>query len=152
MSKFLLVAITFGLLSSPGLAQEKSPQELREESSRIWSIEGLKQERYTRVVVSGKNSRVGFFTSLNPDCSSSADVNIRFNKQPEHGTVETSTTTHFPGYPKESVRFKCNQHRVKGTEIRYKSAEKYVGDDAFDMLVIFGDGIAWEGHFDISVR
>jgi hypothetical protein len=112
----------------------------------------LKQERYTPVVVSGKDTRVGFFTSLNPDCSSSADVNLRFNKQPEHGTVETSTTTHFPGYPKESIRFKCNQHRAKGTEVRYKSAEKYVGNDAFDTLVIFFDGIAWEVHFDISVR
>jgi hypothetical protein len=33
-----------------------------------------------------------------------------------------------------------------------KSAEKYVGDDAFDVLVLFPGGFAWEVHFDISVR
>ena len=42
---------------------------------------------------------------------------------------------------------KCNEHKVN-----YKSAEKYVGDDAFDLLVLFPAGIAWEVHYDISVR
>jgi hypothetical protein len=69
-----------------------------------------------------------------------------------HGTVEITPTTHFPNFPKEAIRFKCNQHKVKGMQINYKSAEKYVGDDAFDLLVLFPAGTAWEVHYDVSVR
>jgi P27 family predicted phage terminase small subunit len=54
--------------------------------------------------------------------------------------------------PKEAIRFKCNQHKVKGMQINYRSAEKYVGDDAFDLLVLFPAGTAWEVHYDVSVR
>jgi hypothetical protein len=59
---------------------------------------------------------------------------------------------HFPNYPKENSRSKCNQHKVKGMQINYKSAEQYVGDDAFDLLVLFPTGFAWEIHYDVSVR
>ena len=31
-------------------------------------------------------------------------------------------------------------------------AEKYVGDDALDLLILFPAGTAWEVHFDVSVR
>ena len=37
-------------------------------------------------------------------------------------------------------------------QINYKSAEKYTGDDAIEVLVIFPAGAAWEVHYDISVR
>jgi hypothetical protein len=44
---------------------------------------------------------------------------------------------------KVAVRFKCNQHKVMGMAVNYK-ADKYAGDDAFDILVIYPDGFAWE--------
>jgi hypothetical protein len=37
-------------------------------------------------------------------------------------------------------------------EVNYKSAEKYVGSDAVEMLALFPSGFAWEVHYDISVR
>jgi hypothetical protein len=73
-------------------------------------------------------------------------------KQPEHGTVEISSTTNFPSYQKENIRSKCNHHKVRGQQVNYKSAEKYVGDDILDLLVLFPAGFAWEVHYDISVR
>jgi hypothetical protein len=39
-------------------------------------------------------------------------------------------------YSKEHIRYKCNQHKVRGMQVHYKSAEKYVGDDALDLLVL----------------
>jgi hypothetical protein len=66
--------------------------------------------------------------------------------------VEITTAINFPGYPKESDRYKCNQHKVKGMQINYKSAEKYTGDDALDILILWPAGTAWEVHFDVSVR
>jgi hypothetical protein len=136
MKSFLLAALAaFGLLSSSAFAQQ----------------EGLTQKKYTRVVASGAKQQIGFYRSLNPDCISRG-VEIRVTKQPEHGTVETSATSDYPSYPKENIRAKCNQHKVKGMLVNYKAAEKYTGDDAFDLLVLFANGFAWEVHYDVSVR
>jgi len=137
MKNLLLTVLAFGLLSS---------------SSAFAQEEGLQKKQYTRVVASEANIRIGFFTGLNPDCTASGNVNIRVTKQPEHGSAETTTTTGFPGYPKENIRFKCNEHKVKGVQINYKSAAKYVGSDELELLVLFPTGIAWEVHYDISVR
>jgi hypothetical protein len=152
MSKFLLTVCAFGLLLSSAFAQEKSPEQLREERSRIFGVEGLENQTLTRVVASGAKQRMGFYSALNPDCSASGDINVRITKQPEHGTVETVSTTNYPGYPKESSRFKCNQHKVKGALVNYKAAEKYTGNDEFDLLILLPGGYAWELHYDISVR
>jgi hypothetical protein len=45
-----------------------------------------------------------------------------------------------------------NEHKVRGVQITYKSAEKYIGSDELELLVIFPSGNAWEVHYDISVR
>jgi hypothetical protein len=134
-NNLLLTVLAFGLLSSSAFAQE-----------------GLEKHQFTRVAASGKKERLGFFTSLHPDCTSRGDTDIRITKQPEHGTVETAPEISFPGYPKEHVRFKCNEHKVKGVQVNYKSTEKYVGDDAFELLALFPNGFAWEVHYDVSVR
>ena len=135
MKNLLLTVLAYGLLSSPAFAQE-----------------GLEKRQFTRVVASGTNQRIGFFTALNPDCTASGNVNIRVTKQPEHGSTETTTTINFPGYPKEHSRFKCNDHKVRGMQINYKSAEKYVGSDELELLVLFPNGFAWEVHYNIDVR
>jgi hypothetical protein len=66
--------------------------------------------------------------------------------------VEIGATTDYAGYAKEHIRYKCNQHKVKGVQVNYKSADKYVGDDAVDLLILFPKGFAWEVHVDVSVR
>jgi hypothetical protein len=135
MKNLLLTVLVFGLLSSSAFARE-----------------GLDKKQFTRVVASGTNQRIGFFYALNPDCTASGNVNVRVTKQPEHGNTETPTATNFPNYPKENIRSKCNDHKVRGVQVYYKSAEKYVGDDVLDLLVLFPAGFAWEVHYDISVR
>jgi len=115
MSKLALAVCAFGLLFSSASAQDKSPEQLREERSRIFGIEGQDSQTYNRVVPSGTRQQIGFYVSLNPDCTASGDVTVRVTKQPEHGTVESVGRTDFVQYPKESTRAKCNQHRVRGT-------------------------------------
>ena len=113
---------------------------------------GLQQKQFTRVIASGAKARIGFFYAVNPDCTASGDVNIRVTKQPEHGSTETATAILYPNFPKENIRSKCNDHKVRGMQFNYKSAEKYVGKDEVDLLVLFPTGFAWEVHYDISVR
>ena len=50
------------------------------------------------------------------------------------------------------LRLGCNQHRVKGIQINYKSTGKYIGGDAVEALVLFPGGFAWEVQYKISVR
>jgi hypothetical protein len=66
--------------------------------------------------------------------------------------VETVATTDYPYFSKENIRYKCNDHKVRGMQVNYKSAEKYVGNDELELLVLFPNGFAWEVHIDISVR
>ena len=135
MKNLLLTVVAFGLLSSPAFAQE-----------------GLEKKQFTRVVLSGTNQRIGFFHANNPDCSASGTVNLRVTKQPEHGSVEITPTINFPSYPKEHVRFRCNEHKVRGSQLNYKSAEKYVGSDELELLVLWPTGLGWEVHYNVSVR
>ena len=152
MSKFLLTVCVFGLLLSPAFAEDKSPEQFREQRSHIFGIEGMETQTFNRVVASGAKQKVGFYAALNPDCSATGDIQVRVTKQPEHGTIETAPEISFPSYPKDHVRFKCNEHKVKGVQVNYKSAEKYVGDDAFEVLALFPNGFAMEVHYDVSVR
>jgi len=147
MSKFLLTVCAFGLLLSFAFAEEKSPEQYREESNQIF---GQKME-LTRVVASGTNQRIYFFYVVHPDCSS-GDINIRVTKQPEHGTVETAAATNFPNFERGNIRYRCNKRKVRGMQVSYKSAEKYIGDDTLDLLVLFPGGFAREVHLNISVR
>jgi hypothetical protein len=140
MKGLLLTVSALALLSPCAFAEEQPKQE------------GLVKKQFTRVVASGAKQRIGFFHAVHPDCTASGDVTLRVTKQPEHGTVETAATTNYPTYPKENIRVKCNEHKVKGMQINYKSAEKYTGNDEFDLLVLFPGGMAWEIHYDVSVR
>jgi hypothetical protein len=140
MKNLVLTVLAFGLLLSSAFAEEQPQQE------------GLQQKQFTRVIASGAKARVGFFYALNPDCTASGDVNIRVTKQPEHGSTETASAINYPNFPKENIRSKCNDHKVRGMQVNYKAAEKYVGKDEVDLLVLFPTGFAWEVHYDISVR
>ena len=62
MSKFLLAVCACGLLLSPAFAEEKSPEQHREDQI----VEGLPKMNWARVVASGTNQRIGFFYAVNP--------------------------------------------------------------------------------------
>jgi hypothetical protein len=148
MSKFLLAVCACGLFLSSAFAEEKSPDQHRE--GQI--VEGLPKMNWARVVASGTNQRIGFFYAVNPDCSASGDINIRITKQPEHGTAETAAATSFPNFERENIRYRCNRHEVRGQQLNYKSAEKYIGSDTLELLVLLPGGFAQEVHINIDVR
>ena len=124
VTKFLLTVLAFGLLLSPRIRRGEITGAISEESNQIFGVEGLQKVEINRFIASGTKQRVGFFYALNPDCSASGDVNIRVTKQPEQGTAEIAATTLFPNFEKENIRYKCNQHKVRGQQVNYKSAEK----------------------------
>jgi hypothetical protein len=112
-----------GLFFSSAVAQEKSLEDIDKRTRRIMATEGLQKEEINRVVASGTKQRIGFFTALNPDCTASGDVNVRVTKQPEHGTVDMSSGTNFPGYPKENIRSRCNEQGSRPTGLLQVSGQ-----------------------------
>src|SRR6516162_5904305 len=140
MKNLLLMVLAFGLFSSSAFAEEQPRQE------------GLEQKQFTRVVPSGAKQRIGFFYAVHPDCTASGDVNIRVTKQPEHGSTETATAINYPNFPKENIRSKCNDHKVRGMQVNYKSAEKYVSSDELELLILFPGDFAWRVRYNIDVR
>jgi hypothetical protein len=152
MKKLLFTTLALGLLSLPAFAEDKTPEQLREEDSHIFFHDGMQQHKVTRTVVSGKEQRVWFNSHVHPDCSSAGEMVVRITKEPEHGKVSVASGKEYPGYPKESIRYKCNQHKVDVKKLLYKSEDKYTGDDAFQALIIFEDGYAWVVLIDLKVR
>jgi hypothetical protein len=150
--KTLLAIAAISIAISPAKAEDKTPEQLREEKATIFNHNGLEQHKYTRYVITGKEMRVGAFTWTEGDCSSMGDSVVRVTKQPEHGTVKTAPGSFYPAYAKEHIRYKCNQHKVQGTLVNYKSEDKYIGPDAVELLVIFPQGSAWEVSIDLNVK
>ena len=73
-------------------------------------------------------------------------------KQPDHGAIETAAATDFPSFERENIRYRCNQQKVRGQQVNYKSTEKYTGSDTLELLVLFPGGFGEEVHINIDVR
>jgi hypothetical protein len=98
------------------------------------------------VVPTGKTRQVGFFTSINPDCTGAGDIDPRLIKQPQEGTVELEAGPGFPNYPQNNPRNVCNVKQVQGIRIKYTSKEGYIGKDFFEVEFIapMGSDIIWK--------
>jgi hypothetical protein len=97
-------------------------------------------------VPTGKKRTVGFFYGLNPDCSSSGEIDARVIKQPENGTVEVEPGTGFTNFPEKNQRYACNLKPSPGLRINYTSKDGFVGKDAFDVefLSALGGDVVWK--------
>ena len=67
-----------------------------------------------RTVPSGKNQRIDFFASVNPDCSTIGLPTVRLVDGPSDGVITTDKAKDFMSFPRSNVRFKCNGRRVAG--------------------------------------
>ena len=99
-----------------------------------WALaQSMPPATITPVVPSGKTRQVGFFTSLNPDCTGAGDIDARITKQPQNGSVEVEPGTGFAVYPEKNPRAVCNTKQVQGIRIKYTSKEAYTGKDTFEV-------------------
>jgi hypothetical protein len=142
MSKSVLTVGAFGLLLSFASAEE----------APVLKDEALTKRAATRYVPSGITRTLWFLYAAKPDCSLMGSTEVRTTKEPAHGAVEIVPTEDFPTFARDNVRFKCNDKKIRGLNVDYKSAEEYVGPDEFDLLVLWPGGNAWDMHFNIIVR
>jgi hypothetical protein len=135
----------FGLLLSFASAEETSVETLRQE--------GLQRTNLTRFVPSGVDRTVEFLYGANPDCSPmDGSIEVRTTREPEHGAVEIVPSDNFPNFARDNIRFKCNEKRIRGVSVKYKSSEGHIGPDEFEVLVLYPGGYGRAVHFNIHVR
>jgi hypothetical protein len=128
MSKFLLTTVcAFGLLLSVVSAEEVE----------TWRKDGLQKFQFTRFVPTGTKRTVEFLYGANPDCSPMDGIEVRTTHAPEHGVIEVVSNEQFPNFARDNVRFKCNDKKILGLSVNYRSAGEYVGPDGFDLLILY---------------
>lgn len=105
-----------------------------------------------RTVPSGKNQRIDFLASVNPDCSSIGIPTVRLVEGPDNGVVTTDKAKDFLPFPKTNVRSKCNGKRVAGLKLFYQSTSEFFGVDRVRLLVISASGGEREATYVIQVK
>src|SRR5262245_33481069 len=143
MSKFLLTVCAFGLLLSSAFAQEWTKEERQS---------GVQRLEFTRHVSSGAKRTIEFVNAVNPDCSIPEGLEVKKTSEPTHGTVEIVPSQGFAQFAKDNPRSKCNDRKIHGFNLNYKSANGYRGPDEFDIFVMYPNGFAREVHFNMNVR
>jgi len=143
--KYLLAISTAALLlSSSAIAQE---QWTKEEQAA-----GIKRVEHTRrVPASGKPRVLEDVTYLNADCSVIEDVETTVTKEPQHGSATIETSERYPSYPKDAVRSRCNDRKVKSQQLVYKPALNFTGDDQFEVQTLYANGQVVEYSYHVKV-
>jgi hypothetical protein len=106
----------------------------------------------TRYVPSGIKRSLVFYSYVNPECSVIEGTEIRKIQDPEHGTIEIVPEEGFLSWSKDTVYYKCNEKKIRGFTLYYKSSEGYHGPDRFDLLILYPYGFAYEQHFTVNVQ
>jgi hypothetical protein len=103
-------------------------------------------------VPTGIKREIGFFTSLNADCSPNGDIQSRLIKPPANGTVELVDGPGYPTYLPTNQRFICNRHQVMGVRVFYTSKDGFVGKDRFEaeFFAPAGQDITWK--YSVTVK
>jgi hypothetical protein len=107
---------------------------------------------FNRFVPTAEERSVAFYSSLFPDCSSKGPLVARITGKPQHGTLNFVPENSFPSYGTASTLAVCNNKKVPGLHINYKSDDDYVGEDQATVLLIFPDGFASQLHILFLVR
>ncbi len=103
-------------------------------------------------VPAGVKRQLGFFTSLNPDCSTTGDVQSRLVKQPANGVAELEDGYGYPNFAITNQRYACNMGMVMGVRVFYTPSDGYLGKDAFaaEFFTPTGAEVVWK--YSVTVK
>jgi hypothetical protein len=120
----------------------------------VWPVaaQELSTAPTNKIVLSGERVRVGFAYDVNPDCSSTGQINSRLLEQPKNGVVEMVTEKGFTIYAKDDQKYKCNEKQSDVRAYYYKSREDFKGKDRFVVEVFYPRGSYRKQIFHIDVR
>jgi hypothetical protein len=104
-----------------------------------------------RGAISGVAQHVGFYYSVNPDCSSNGLVQTQLKSPPKHGSVVFVEADGYTNFSPPSPDYECNSKKSPGVEVLYTSAKDFVGTDQFTAQGIAPKGKYLETDFTVKV-
>ncbi len=110
-----------------------------------------KPSEQIRFVPSGEKRVIGFFSLINPDCTSLGSTAHRVQVKAEHGDVSFEETSSYATFP-SGAREHCNADKVPGLSVFYQSNPDYVGEDKVEVLLMFPTATASVIDYDLIVR
>jgi opacity protein-like surface antigen len=138
----LLLAAAVALLSTAAAAKDWTQEE---------TLAGMQKLEYTRYAPSGENQLLDFLTVVQLGCLPyERNPVVRTIRAPEHGTVETASGEGYAKFLGDTA--KCNDQKVAGTKLSYKSTSGYTGPDTFTVLVMYPNSFAREVTYKMIVR
>ena len=99
----------------------------------------LKYE-YDQFALSGKQSRLGNYWFVRPDCSPSDWTDVSIIKPPSHGKAIVVDARTIVAFPRENPRSLCNGKLVVGRALEYTPDLGYKGAEEIVVELITSDG------------
>jgi hypothetical protein len=109
------------------------------------------RKKILRGAISGMPQHVGFFYSVNPDCSSGGLVKTQLKSPPTHGSVAFGNADGYTNFPSTSADYACNSKKSPGIEVVYTSTKDFVGADQFTVVGIGPKGKYMETDYTVNV-
>jgi hypothetical protein len=147
ISKFGSVPLTalLAILSACSTPPPKNPPGQVRVSFEYTPQDDSTPKHLTRGAVSGVPQRVGFYYSVNPDCTSDGLVQLQLKDPPKHGSVVFSNEDGYTNVPSTSPGHECNSKKSPGVRVVYTSETSFVGTDEFTV-----QGIGPHGKYMVS--
>ena len=103
-------------------------------------------------VSSGVLTKLDYFYSLNPECSSLGMPEIVLTAAPQNGTFQARAGHDYPKFSTDSNYHVCNSKLVPAAQFFYQSNAGYVGQDTVSVGLTFPDGGKREMTYKITVQ
>ena len=101
--------------------------------------------------IAGSKQMVSHYDAVNPDCSVRALPVVRLQAAPSWGRISIETGEDYTNYTASSIRAKCNLRKVPMVIIYYTPQADYVGEDQFDVTVVFDYGGIFQDNYSVTV-
>jgi hypothetical protein len=147
----IIAAITFvsGCAASP--SPKNTPAQVQVNFNVIAQDQHRSPKSVARGAMSGVPQRVGFYYSVNPDCSSDGLVQTQVKSPPTHGSVTFVKADGYTTFPSTSASHDCNTKKSPGVAVMYTSAKDFVGTDQFTIQGIGPHGVYLESDYAVKV-
>jgi hypothetical protein len=147
----ILMALVSGCASSPPPPKNPPSQVQVNFNFNPQDQTASSTKHIARGAISGMPQHVGFYYSVNPDCSSDGLVQTQLKSPPTHGSVAFAKADGYTSFPSSSPSHECNSKKSPGVEVVYTSAKDFVGTDQFTVQGIGPHGKYMETDYTVRV-
>jgi hypothetical protein len=113
--------------------------------------QGASYKKIERGAIAGSPQHVGFYYSINPDCTLNGLVKMQVKDPPAHGAVAFDNADGYTNFPSSSSASECNKKKSPGIEVMYTADKDFAGTDKFAVQAIGPNGKYMETEYTVKV-